>query len=254
MSGRLKRLNLIDSIRGITIISMIGFHACWILWYFGILISSDLLFGDAFFVWERTICCTFIFISGYSFTLGHHHFRRGVIILFLGIAITILSLKFAYDVRDIFGILWFLGLAQLFQIVYDRLFGNDNKIIAFIGMILSLAVFVAVWDINRGNIGIANLFRYDMPKSLYNGYFMTLIGFQDPNFYSVDYFSFIPWIFLYITGYYCGILFKKTKFESKILVKKIPVLSWMGRHSLEIYIIHPIVLFVVIYLIKNYLL
>ena len=83
-----KRYDLIDTLRGLAIISMIGFHACWIMNYFGILITSETLYGTIFTVWERSICIPFIIIAGFSFSLGHNHLRSGLIVFGWGLIIT----------------------------------------------------------------------------------------------------------------------------------------------------------------------
>lgn len=243
-----KRLELIDAYRGITIISMILFHACWIMGYFGILISSDIISTKPFVIWEKTICCSFIFISGYVFCLGKRHIQNGLVILSLGIAITIGSLIFMYEVRDIFGVLWILGLFSLLTIPIDRLFKKASIKNRWIYIILfSIAIFLLVvfWNINSGYIGIHSLYKLDLPRVLYNGYIMTFIGFMDPSFYSVDYFSIFPWIFLYLAGFFAYHILEGSSFEEKILTIKIPLLGKIGKHSLIIYLIHPVLIFII---------
>lgn len=248
------RLDLIDTIRGITIISMIGFHACWILWYFGIGITSEQLFGTSFTIWERTICCSFIFISGFCYSLGKKQLKNGILILSLGVAITILSVIFAYDIRDIFGVLWLLGASVLLMLILDKCssINNINRTSAICLFFVFLFIFVFCWNINKGYLGIGSLLHIKLPESLYSGLFMTFLGFQDKDFYSVDYFSIIPWFFLYLTGFFFHKIVRDTKFEKKYLVKGLPILKWMGRHSLLIYLTHPVVLYIFIFLISRY--
>jgi len=253
-----KRLELIDSLRGLAIISMIGFHACWIMSYFGILISSDPIHSLAFEIWERSICCTFIFVAGFAFSLGSRQFKKGMTILLIGVAITVLSVIFMYDIRDIFGVLWILGISPLIIIPIDRLIKKktaDNsrtsdKPVSAIFMILCLFIVVATWEINHGYLGLRSTgLYYNLPDSLYRGYFMTFLGFQMPGFYSVDYFSFFPWFFLYAAGYFAKRLTSSTRFEEKILTQGIPCVKLIGKYSLPIYLIHPVVIYVVCFVI-----
>lgn len=252
MSGR-KRLNLIDAYRGITIISMIGFHACWIFSYFGLWISVDSINSRPFYIWERTICCSFIFISGFVFSFGKHHLKNGLTELILGIIITFLSVIFLYDLRDIFGILWLIGSSTLITILLDKYVykrGDIKRVSSIICALFFLILLIISWNINRGYLGIDSLYSIVLPQSLYKGYFMTYLGFLDPSFYSVDYFSLFPWVFLYQVGYFVEKIIRNTLFERKILTKRMPFLGFLGRHSLLIYLIHPVVIYIVAYLIS----
>lgn len=243
-----QRLYLIDSIRGITILSMIGFHACWILNFFGIAITDELLAGRDFSIWERSICCTFIFISGFVFNLSRHRLKNGIIVLSLGVLITIGSLLLFYEVRDIFGVLWVLGISPILTIPIDKYVMHYNKKKVILLLTITVILLVLTWNINVGYIGIGELVKIELPRSLYKGMFMTFLGFMETGFYSVDYFSFMPWYFLYLAGYFAYKLIKNTRFERKILTKNVPVLSTIGRHSLLIYLAHPVILFVLIYM------
>jgi len=249
-----KRLDMIDTLRGLAIVSMIGFHACWILNYFGLYITDEMLRSIDFIVWERSICCTFIFVSGYAFNLGKHQLKNGLIILGISIVITIVSVMFLYDARIIFGVLTLIGVSYLVTIPINRAIGAQlakNRVLSVICEVASLFIVVAFWNINRGYLGLNGIYKIEMPSEFYKGYFMTFIGFQDPDFYSADYFSLLPWYFLYLAGYFLFKIVKGTTFERKILTKGIPFIRAMGKKSLIIYLIHPVVLFMVIFLISR---
>ena len=252
MKTNKRRLMLIDSIRGLAILSMIGFHACWIMSYFGILISTARVDSFEFLIWERSICCTFIFISGFSFGLGRKQLKKGIIILLIGIAITILSVLFMYDIRDIFGILWILGLSPIIMTCADKYIEkktNTNKKLLVICLILATVLLLVTWNINLGYLGLKSLNAYIyLPRGLYKGYFMTFLGFQAPGFYSVDYFSVFPWFFLYLMGYFTYKISRGSKFEGKVLTVGIPFVKTIGKYSLPIYLIHPVIIFILCYL------
>lgn len=252
MNSQKRRLELVDSIRGFSILSMIGFHACWIMSFFGIILSHSVIRTTGFVIWERSICCTFIFISGFAFSLGSKQFKRGLIVLGIGIMLTILSCLFAYDIRDIFGVLWILGISPIIMFFIDKKIKQmtDNKIISAICFFTFIILTLVFWNVNYGYLGFNNFLKLQLPKSFYNGIIMTFLGFQDPTFYSVDYFSFFPWFFLYVAGYFAHKLVKSTPFEEKILTIGIPVLKTIGKHSLAIYLIHPVVIFIVCVILK----
>lgn len=251
----MKRYDLIDTLRGLAVISMIGFHACWIMSYFGLGIPQEALFGTGFTVWERTICISFITIAGFSFSYGRRHVRSGLILLGAGFVITAVTCLIVPDIKIIFGILTFLGTATFLMIPIDKAVrnkygeaqGHTKKTdIAF--FILCLALYVLTYGINKGYLGIRQIFPVMLPRGLYRGYIATFLGFMDPGFYSSDYFSIMPWFFLYLSGYFLHRITGRTKAGESLLTRGIPGIKMIGRHSLIIYIVHPVVLFFIVWI------
>ncbi|MCR5590445.1 MAG: DUF1624 domain-containing protein [Lachnospiraceae bacterium] len=250
----MKRYDLIDTWRGLAVIGMIGFHLCWMMSYFGIAIPSEMLFGPFFMAWERSVCISFIVVAGYSFSLGHKHLLSGIKVFLIGLVITAVTCIFIPDIRIIFGVLTFIGTATLLMIPVDKAIGQkslDSSEFRWIGLIFSMLLFLAAYNINNGYLGFKG-FSVPLPKSLYSGYVATFIGFKDPDFYSADYFALLPWIFMYLFGYFLHKAVKGTSFESNVMVRGIPGIKAIGRHSLIIYIVHPIVIYGILYLIQKY--
>ncbi len=76
------RYELLDSIRGLVLISMILYHACWDLVYlFGK--NWSWYQGTGAYLWQQSICQTFILLSGFCWSLGKKPAKRGLIV-FLG--------------------------------------------------------------------------------------------------------------------------------------------------------------------------
>lgn len=244
------RLRLIDTIRGITILSMIGFHTCWDLCYFGMGISEELLYGNKFYIWQQSICWTFILIAGYSFSLGHHHLKRGLMALGGGIIITLVTYFVVPDALDCFGVLWMTGSSILLMIPIDRLLCGREKLDNYLFFLLAAALFVITKDINYGYLGFEGHEIVALPSRLYSGHFMTYLGFMDPGFYSSDYFSLIPWFFLFTAGYFLNKMLKETFFEKKVLTIGFKPLEFIGRHSLIIYMLHQVVIYGVLYIVS----
>ena len=249
-----QRYDLIDTLRGLTGISMILYHACWIMNHFGLVITTEQLYGPAFIAWERSICMSFIIISGFSFSYGKHHIKSGIILFSLGALITAVTLIFVPDIRIVFGILTFLGSATLMMIPLDKIMkGTSGWSVAARGMalVVSVAAFIITYKINIGYLTVPFCTRIELPHSLYKGYIATYFGFMEPGFASADYFPILPWVFLYLSGYFLNKLISGTKSEQGVLRKGIPGIRAMGRHSLLIYLVHPIVLYILIYLIAR---
>ena len=85
----------------------------------------------------------------------------------------------------------------------------------------------------------------------------TFLGLQDKNFSSADYFSFIPWYFLFVKGYFiCLNLLKRRQAKGLIGLpdvfhKGAPVLELLGRHSLLVYMLHqPVILLILSIILK----
>ena len=235
---------------------MIGYHACWIINLFGLAFSNEIITGSAFTVWERSICMTFILIAGFSFSLGHRHLRSGLLIFGLGLAITVITSLILPQIRIVFGVLTFLGTATLIMIPIDKVLkGCSTKKRSFpiAGLVIFFLLFLLTYNINKGFIGFGENARIFLPKWLYSGYFATFLGFTQASFFSADYFSLIPWFFWYMCGYFLHKIVKGTYIEEDILSHGIKGISTVGRHSQVIYIIHPIVLYVLIFLLSLWL-
>jgi len=71
------------------------------------------------------------------------------------------------------------------------------------------------------------------------------LGFPPLSFTSGDYYPLFPWFFLYMSGYFLfkGI-YQKEKIKN-ILSYKIPGLSYLGKYSLLIYLLHQPVCYAV---------
>ncbi|MCR5302347.1 MAG: DUF1624 domain-containing protein [Lachnospiraceae bacterium] len=252
----MKRYDLVDTLRGFSVISMILFHACWIMSYFGMAVSQEQIYGTGFTIWERTICIGFILIAGFSFSYGHNHLKNALKIFAAGLAITVITCIAVPDIRIVFGILTFIGTASLIMIPLDRLIqktAGRNAAFSITLFVLCMLIFLFTYNINKGFLGLTVRSSIDLPKELYSGLAATFFGFTDPSFRSADYFSLIPWIFMYLSGYFLQKVMRLFGIEDKYLTKGVPVLSSVGRHSLIIYIIHPVILFALIFCISIFM-
>ena len=246
-----QRYHLLDTLRGITLISMIVYHGTWDLVYlYGV--DWNWYRGIYAYAWQQSICQTFILLSGFCWCFGRQHFRRGLMVFGGGALVTVVTMLFMWEDRVLFGVLTMLGSCMILMIPLDKWFRNKN---AWVGFSVSGALFVFTRYINSGYLcfNIWNLWK--IPEKIYNvlyrGLFETYLGFMDPDpkvFFSTDYFSLFPWFFLFLTGYFVYQLMQRYKVFEKERVKTIlqfnmPPLSFIGRHSLIIYMLHQPVLY-----------
>jgi uncharacterized membrane protein len=233
-----KRSEILDLIRACAIISMICYHAVWdivnifnthIQWYN----------GTIRYIWQQSICWLFIFLSGFCLPLGRNPLMRGIKVFIAGALVSIITVMFIPDDKIIFGILTLIGSCMILVAVFDKLL---RKIPPKIGFIVCCILFFLTRNINRGFLGFENFNLIKLPSSLYNGYLATYIGFTDSNFFSTDYFSLFPWIFLFTAGYFFKHMLKKKKIFAKLKIPR--SVSFIGKNSLPIYMVHqPVIYF-----------
>lgn len=252
-----KRNPWLDHLRGATLVSMILYHFCWDLVY---LLGLDWTWyrGTGAWLWQQSICWTFILLSGYCWSMGCHHLKRGLMTFGAGVLVSLVTIIAMPASRILCGVLTLLGSAALFMILLDPVL---RRVDWRIGLGLSFLLFLVFRSVNQGWLGlslggkIGGIALVELPESLYQmGLIGAWLGFMPRNFFSTDYFSILPWFFLFCAGYF---LRKRTEAqatgrpaasqseavaagEQGILSRS---LQWMGRHSLLVYLIHQPVLY-----------
>jgi len=238
------RYELLDTLRGLTILSMVMYHGTWDLVYLFDM-KWDWYDGTGAYVWQQSICWTFILLSGFCWGMGRNPLKRGLTVFCGGLIVTAVTLIFMPDSRIIFGILTFTGSAMLLMIPLDKLFCRLPPVI---GLIVSGFLFALTKNINVMRIGIGP-WQVPLSGKLYSGWLATYVGFTDFGFWSSDYFSLMPWIFLFTTGYFLWRICSPHKEAMfRLLGRGVRPLSFIGRHSLLIYMLHQPVVYGVLYL------
>ena len=112
------RLETLDLLRGLTIVSMILYHGMWDFIYLSQTGSAmtglrTWYEGMGGHLWQQSICRTFIFLSGFCVPFSRRIFRRGLQVSGGGLVVSAVTLLFMYEDRVVFGVLTFLGAAML---------------------------------------------------------------------------------------------------------------------------------------------
>ena len=224
------RWALLDNLRGLNLVSMIAYHACWDLVY---LFGHDWAWYRSLgaFLWQQSICWTFILLSGFCVCLGHRPLRRGLEVSAAGAAVTAVTLAVMPENRILCGVLTLLGACMITTGLLD---GWLRRIPAPAGAAGSLLLFLLTRNVNRGYLGFAS-FHLALPEELYRNLFTAFLGFPPGDFWSTDYFSLLPWLFLFWTGYY---LRKGSPERLPSGGRRFPVLAWLGENSLLVYMVH----------------
>ena len=139
------RYALLDELRGLDLVSMMLYHACWdMIFLFGI--WMDWYAGMPGRLWQQTICWVFILLSGFCAPFGRHMLRRGVTVFAAGALVTAVTLVFMPGNRVIFGVLTFLGTAMLLTGVLEPLL---KKIPPAAGLAVSAVLFALTLSSGR---------------------------------------------------------------------------------------------------------
>lgn len=230
------RYALLDELRGLDLVSMMLYHACWdLVFLFGV--EMKWYAATPGHLWQQSICWVFILLSGFCVPLGHHTLRRGATVFGAGVLVTAVTLLFMPEERVIFGVLTFLGAAMLLTGILEPLL---KRVMPAVGLAASAVLFVLCSPVSSG-IGIGG-WKLMLPQSLYANYFTAFFGFYPDWFYSADYFGLLPWLFLFWAGYYLHKAVGRRRMEP-LRRPVCPALGWMGRHSLLLYLLHQPVIY-----------
>lgn len=237
-----ERYHLLDGLRGITLLSMIAYHGMFdLVELYGVPVSW--FWKTPGYVWQQSICWTFIFLSGFCWSLGREPLRRGLIVSGGGLIITAVTFLFMPSERILFGILTFTGAAMIVLVPLSRM---TEHIPAWIGLVGSGILFFLTRNVNEGYWGFEFLIPGKVPDVFYNGIFMTFLGFPEAGFFSGDYFSFFPWIFLYLCGYFLYRAVMVYEPVKRLLRCRAGFLERIGKNSLLIYMLHQPVLMAIL--------
>lgn len=233
----MKRIQIIDTFRGFTIISMVLFHLFYNINYYWPLHFYD---GTVFNkIWQLSIALSFFTLSGITscFLSPKKNIKRGINTSLIGFAITIITYIFAKEQLIIWGVLNGLGLSMIIGgLLKDEI---NPKLWP-----LFLLAFSFSYKIPAGFLS-----RYSFFEKLYDLNLFPL-GFPSYGFLSNDYFPMIPWIFAFLAGLSLGKFLLAKNFYN--FDTNDNFLAKIGRHSLLIYLSHQIILYPLVTFIYNF--
>ena len=155
-----KRITVFDTIRGFTMLSMAGFHACYDLAYlygWNMPWFTQTIFQD---IWRASISWVFLFIAGWMCTLSRNNIKRAakyaVAALVIWVATTLVSVDDSVNFGIIFCMAACTAIVVLARPVLDR-------VPAVWGIAICLILFACTWSI---------------PKEVYPYPLSSLAGFR----------------------------------------------------------------------------
>ena len=261
-----------DVLRGLTVVSMVLFHGMWdAVFLFGL--HAPWYTALPGYLWQQSICWTFILLSGFCFRLGSHPVRRGLQVSALGLLVTAVTVFFMPEDRVVFGVLTCIGACMLLTAGMEKAAGqgraaetdagkvaeraageNSGLRRSAAGLAVSALLFFLTRNINGGWLGFERFLIAPLPAGLYRNLLTAFFGFPAPGFYSTDYFSLIPWWFLYLCGYFLYGIWRERKpgFPGKkdsrqeAVPRLLRIFRWIGCHALLIYALHQPALMLVL--------
>ena len=226
------RIWTMDELRGFAVVCMVFYHA---FYTFAVLFSNQtaLRLLQFFMPAEPFFAGLFILISGISSCLSRSNLKRGLKLLAVALAITLVT--GLMDTIIVWGILHFLSLCMI-------LFGLCQKFLSKIplwaGTAACVILYLFTMQIEDGRLA----FFVRLPEALYTQDWLCVLGIHSDTFFSADYFPLLPWIFVFLLGTFWGRLAAQGKFPEVLYQKRVPPLCWVGKHALLIYIVHqPII-------------
>ena len=232
-----KRYNLIDILRGLAVLNMILYHFIWDLVYFGFNVAwYNSKIG---YLWQQYICWSFIFIAGFSFCLGKNNLKRGTKTFLFGLVLSLATIVFVPQNRVLFGILTLIGSCLIIVNFIEKFL---KKIDIYAGFVISFILFAVSKNIAKGYIGFSNL-HLKLPDFLYTNNITAYLGFPYKTFYSTDYFPIFPWIFLFVCGFYCFLIFERRDYLKYLENIRLRPLEFFGQNAFLIYILHQPILY-----------
>ena len=218
-----KRFDILDAWRSLAIVLMIVYHFLYDLALFGV-ITWEQMFCTPLNIMQKFICCSFILLAGASARFSRSNLRHGIIVILAGIVVAIGAAVGGQTIR--FGVLQLLGWSM---VIYHFAGKYLQKLpgVVLVGLCAAAYVLTDFWT----------SFLIVESRWLYP------FGLMYRGFSSADYFPLLPWTFLFIIGTVLGGWCLEHR-ENHILTAPLPApLTFLGRHSLIIYMIHQPILF-----------
>ena len=224
-----RRYDTLDAWRSLAVLLMLVYHFLYDLYIFRI-ITRGQMFCTPLNIMQKFICCSFILLAGISTHFTRSNLRHGLIVLLAGAVVEAGAAVGGQTIR--FGVLMFLGTSMLLYHVIGK-YLERLPVCPLTAVLVLLFVLTSFWI---GQIQVTVPFLYPL-------------GLMTAEFYSVDYFPLMPWFFLFLLGAVLGGVCRRHS-DNPFLTLRLPeVLTWPGRHSLLIYVLHQPVLFGFTYLI-----
>lgn len=234
------RIRGFDAIRGLAVISMVGFHLCYDL---TVLRGIGLPWFRPPFedVWRASISWTFLVVAGIMCSHSRSNLKRGLRYLALALAIFVVTSVAAVDVPISYGIIYCMGLSTLLAAALRRIgWPPRHRIGCVVGCVVLCVAFLYALQIPQGYVGLGAFGgpRWEVPGGLYRSGLLSWLGLPGPHFSSGDYYPPLPYSLLFLAGDALGRVLALQGTPPALWAIKCRPLEWVGRHALWVYVLH----------------
>lgn len=234
-SELIQRYQEIDVLRGLAVVGMIVFHFFFDLDFLGIAERS--MYAGGWGIFQKAIATTFLLLVGVSLTLSYaraqqkhtlpslfaKYGKRAGIVFGFGLLVTLITYLVYPQQYIVFGILHMIGVSILLALAFLSLYW------------LNLALGIML-------IYLGTLVQQQIVQTKA----LLWLGFRYPGFTTLDYYPLLPWFGVVLMGLFLGkYLYPQGKQRFKLALPAggvRNVLTWMGRRSLVIYLVHQPIL------------
>lgn len=261
---RRERVFEIDFLRGICIFLVVAYHFCYDLTlvpevfsnYYQVVISypfigssiayvNSVLYTDYMEILVLFFAGLLLFITGISCTFSHNNLFRGVRIFFFGLLITAATVTASEILGEnlfiSFGILHCIGFSIIIYGIADIIFrklkiDNHASLWFYLGLIFIVTgIFLNLYSAII-NCEVENI----------KDYFSVMFGFSSE---STDWFPIFPFTGVVFLGIAFGKFFYSKKQSyirlNEVSRKILSPISFFGRHTLSVYVIHQVIIILV---------
>lgn len=141
-----KRITIFDTIRGFTMLSMAGFHACYDLAYlygWDMPWFTETVFQD---IWRASISWVFLFIAGWMCTLSRNNVKRALKYAAAALVVWIATTLVSVDDSVNFGIIYCMAACTAVVALTRPLL---QKLPGTWGIAVCLVLFTLTWGIPK---------------------------------------------------------------------------------------------------------
>ena len=235
-----RRVRFFDSLRGLSVLSMAGFHLCYDLRYLAGL-SLPWFQGTFQDVWRASISWVFLFLAGVMSSYSRNNYRRAAKYGLFALAIFAVTAIAAVDDAISFGIIFCMAACTLVTAILETLRIRPGGLVAGAACV---AAFLTLLHVPTGYLDLG-FTRMTLPQELYATPWLSWLGFPGPGFVSGDYYPVLPYLLMYLAGDSAGPSLKDSFCSGRIRDLGLRPLEWLGRHALLVYAAHqPVLLFV----------
>lgn len=230
------RIDAIDIARGVALVAMAVYHFTWDLEFFGYVPPAMTAVGG-WKLFARCIASSFLFLVGVSLFLGHAKgirwrgfLRRVAMVAGAALAITVVTYIAVPDSFIFFGILHQIALASVLGLAFLRM-------PAVVTLLAAVAVIAA---------------PHYLRQPFFDDPWWWWTGLSENRPRSNDFVPVFPWFAAVLLGITAAKIAERIGLFARLAALHTPRWTWPlsfgGRHSLAVYLIHQPVLIACIWL------